>query len=94
MAAKRRARWDEVPTETLAPEPVAQVEPAEVEHTAHVAAPDPPPAPAAPTSGLVVVRVRGPGSVYADGGLRVPGEEFVTNLTEALSAGDSVEIIG
>jgi hypothetical protein len=41
----------------------------------------------------VVVRVRGPGSVFSDG-LHLAGEEFVANRTEALSLGDSVEIIG
>jgi hypothetical protein len=64
-----------------------------VEVVATVVAPEPPPAPPAPVSGLVVVRVRGPGGVCCDG-MHAAGEEFVTNLTEALSLGDAVEIIG
>lgn len=94
MAAKRYPRRDEewsapVPPAPPPAEPVESV----VEDVAPVVAPEPPPAPPAPASGLVVVRVRGPGSVVCDG-LHAPGDEFVTNLTEALSLGDSVEIIG
>lgn len=95
MAVRRYPRRDE---SWEAPSPPADapaetVEPV-VEVVAPVVAPAPPPAPpAAPASGLVVVRVRGPGSVFADG-MHAAGEEFVLNLTEALSLGDAVEIIG
>jgi hypothetical protein len=94
MAARRFPRREDAWAAPVppAPPPAEPVESA-VEDVAPVVAPEPPPAPPAPASGLVVVRVRGPGSVMCDG-LHAPGDEFVTNLTEALSLGDAVEIIG
>ena len=94
MAARRFPRredtWEATPSP--APTPAEPVEPV-VEVVAPVVATEPPPAPPAPVSGLVVVRVRGPGGVCCDG-MHAAGEEFVTSRTEALSLGDSVEIIG
>jgi len=94
MAARRFPRredaWEATPPP--APPPAEPVEPV-AEVVAPVGTPEPPPAPPVPPSGLVVVRVRGPGSVFSDG-LHLAGEEFVANRTEALSLGDSVEIIG
>lgn len=94
MAARRFPRREDAWAAPVppAPPPAEPVEPV-VEVVAPVVATDAPPAPPAPVSGLVVVRVRGPGSVFADG-LHQAGDEFVTNLTEALSLGDAVEIIG
>lgn len=87
---RREDAWEATPPP--APPPAEPVEPV-VEVVAPVVAPAPPPAPPAPVSGLVVVRVRGPGSVMCDG-MHLAGEEFVANLTEALSLGDAVEIVG
>jgi hypothetical protein len=46
-----------------------------------------------PPSGLVVVRVRGPGAVMTDT-MHLAGDEMVMNLGDALSLGDAVEIVG
>lgn len=97
MAAKRRhdRRWDATPepAPVVAPAPPAPVE-SVGEPESHVVEVALPPAPAAaPPSGLVVVRVRGPGSVIVDR-VYVAGEEMVLTLTNALSLGDAVEVVG
>lgn len=91
MAARRFTRPEYVREETPAPAPVEHVEPVETPAPPAeevVAAPAP-----LPVSGLVVVRVRGPGSIVTDA-VHVAGEELVLNLTDAQSLGDAVEIVG
>lgn len=98
MAAKRRhdRRWDATPepAPVVAPAPPAPVESVD-EPEAPVVEVALPPAPAAAPvpSGLVVVRVRGPGSVIVDR-VYVAGEEMVLTLTNALSLGEAVEVVG
>jgi hypothetical protein len=99
MATKRFIRRDDVREETPAPAPAEPVAPPADPVVAEIPLPvaateqQPPPVVPEPPSGLVVVRVRGPGAVMTDT-MHLAGDEMVMNLGDALSLGDAVEIVG